>query len=131
MGAVAISPNGVADTRQHASEAFDLFVETYEAKYPKAVECLGKDREALLAFYDFPAEHWVHLRTTNPSPGEYQSGDGVVARSFSTSGGVRIKSVGKRLMKSLPSAVFASRSDSRSLSRDTISFASTASARST
>ena len=56
----------MADTRQHASEAFDLFVETYEAKYPKAVECLGKDREALLAFYDFPAEHWVHLRTTNP-----------------------------------------------------------------
>ena len=56
----------MADTRQHASEAFDLFIETYEAKYPKAVECLRKDREALLAFYDFPAEHWVHLRTTNP-----------------------------------------------------------------
>ena len=56
----------LADTRQHAGEAFDLFVKTYEAKYPKAVECLGKDREALLAFYDFPAEHWKHLRTTNP-----------------------------------------------------------------
>ena len=56
----------MADTRQHASEAFDLFVETYGAKYPKAVECLRKDREALSAFYDFPAEHWVHLRTTNP-----------------------------------------------------------------
>ncbi|NEQ28587.1 MAG: IS256 family transposase, partial [Microcoleus sp. SIO2G3] len=38
----------------------------YDAKYPKAVECLSKDRDALLAFYDFPAEHWVHLRTTNP-----------------------------------------------------------------
>ena len=50
----------------HASEAFDLFVDTCHAKYPKAVECLGKDREALLAFYGFPAEHWVHLRTTNP-----------------------------------------------------------------
>ena len=56
----------MADTKQHADEAFDLFVKTYEAKYPKAVECLVKDREALLTFYGFPAEHWIHLRTTNP-----------------------------------------------------------------
>ena len=56
----------MADTRQHASEAFDLFLKTYEAKYPKAVECLAKDRDVLLAFYDFPAEHWDHLRTSNP-----------------------------------------------------------------
>jgi putative transposase len=56
----------MADTKQHAHEAFDLFVKTYEAKYPKAVECLVKDREVLLAFYDFPAEQWIHLRTTNP-----------------------------------------------------------------
>jgi transposase-like protein len=56
----------LADTRQHAGEAFDLFLKTYEAKYPKAADCLRKDRDALLAFYDFPAEHWVHLRTTNP-----------------------------------------------------------------
>ena len=56
----------MADTRDHANQAFDLFGKTYEAKYPKAVECLTKDREVLLAFYDFPAEHWVHLRTTNP-----------------------------------------------------------------
>jgi len=56
----------MADTKQHAHEAFDLFVKTYEAKYPKAVECLVKDRQVLLAFYDFPAEHWLHLRTTNP-----------------------------------------------------------------
>lgn len=56
----------MADTKQHANEAFDLFVKTYEAKYPKAVECLVKDREVLLTFYDFPAEHWGHLRTTNP-----------------------------------------------------------------
>jgi len=55
-----------ADTRENANRAFDLFMETYEAKYPKATACLGKDREALLAFYDFPAEHWIHLRTTNP-----------------------------------------------------------------
>ena len=56
----------MAATRQEASKAFALFVETFEAKYPKAVECLVKDREVLLRFYDFPAEHWVHLRTTNP-----------------------------------------------------------------
>jgi putative transposase len=37
----------------------------FQAKYPKAVECLAKDREALLAFYDFPAEHWMHIRWTN------------------------------------------------------------------
>jgi transposase-like protein len=55
-----------ADTRENANKAFDLFLNTYQAKYPKATECLAKDREALLAFYDFPAEHWIHLRTTNP-----------------------------------------------------------------
>jgi len=56
----------LADTRDDAEEAFDYFTETYSAKYPKAVECLTKDRDALLTFYDFPAEHWAHLRTTNP-----------------------------------------------------------------
>jgi len=55
-----------AETRAAAEKAFDLFVETYEAKYPKATDCLLKDRETLLIFYDFPAEHWIHLRTTNP-----------------------------------------------------------------
>ncbi|WP_088889913.1 IS256 family transposase [Leptolyngbya ohadii] len=56
----------LAATKDEANKAFDRFIKTYEAKYPKAVECLTKDREALLAFYNFPAEHWVHLRTTNP-----------------------------------------------------------------
>jgi transposase-like protein len=56
----------MADTRDHANQAFDLFQRTYAAKYPKAIECLAKDRDVLLAFYDFPAEHWIHLRTTNP-----------------------------------------------------------------
>ena len=55
-----------ADTQAGANKACDLFVTTFEAKYPKAVECLTTDREVLLTFYDFPAEHWVHLRTTNP-----------------------------------------------------------------
>jgi len=56
----------MADTRDNATKAFDAFLETYQAKYPKATECLAKDRDELLAFYDFPAEHWKHLRTTNP-----------------------------------------------------------------
>jgi len=62
----AIHQIWMAPTREAAESAFDLFVKTYEAKYPKAVACLTKDRDELLTFYDFPAEHWVHLRTTNP-----------------------------------------------------------------
>ena len=56
----------MAATREDAHRAFATFVQTYEPKYPKATECLAKDRDALLAFYDFPAVHWIHLRTTNP-----------------------------------------------------------------
>ena len=56
----------MAETKSEAEKAFDHFIESYEAKYPKATECLAKDRDVLLTFYDFPAEHWIHLRTTNP-----------------------------------------------------------------
>jgi len=56
----------MAETKAEAEQASDLFIETFEAKYPKATNCLAKDRDVLLTFYDFPAEHWVHLRTTNP-----------------------------------------------------------------
>lgn len=56
----------MAETKVDAQTAFERFIKTYHVKYPKTVECLAKDRDALLAFYDFPAEHWVHLRTTNP-----------------------------------------------------------------
>jgi transposase-like protein len=56
----------MAETRQDAEAAFDGFIECYGLKYEKAVECLSEDRDQLLAFYDFPAEHWKHLRTTNP-----------------------------------------------------------------
>lgn len=56
----------MAETREAAEAAFDHFVDAYGAKYDKAVACLVKDREALLAFYGFPAEHWKHVRTTNP-----------------------------------------------------------------
>jgi len=56
----------MAGTKAEALQAFDHFIETYRAKYPKAAECLQKDRASLLTFYDFPAEHWIHIRTTNP-----------------------------------------------------------------
>lgn len=56
----------MAETKENAEKAFDYFVEAYQAKYPKATQCLEKDREDLLTFYDFPAEHWIHIRTTNP-----------------------------------------------------------------
>ena len=56
----------MAETRQDAEAAFEGFIECYGLKYEKAVECLSEDRVPLLAFYDFPAEHWKHLRTTNP-----------------------------------------------------------------
>ena len=55
-----------AENRKEAKKALQSFVKSYEDKYPKAAECLKKDQEALLAFYDFPASHWVSIRTTNP-----------------------------------------------------------------
>ena len=76
----------MAETRSDAEKAFDFFQEAYGAKYDKAVECLTKDRERLLTFYDFPAEHWKHLRSTNPiepqlpnqsRPGGSAPGDGL------------------------------------------------------
>jgi putative transposase len=85
-----------AETRAAAATAMDTFVEKYGAKYEKAVACLSKDREALLAFYDLPADHWVHLRKGNsrlchrPAPDRANQGravaedgeaDGVQARS--------------------------------------------------
>ena len=56
----------MAETRAVAEKAFDFFLEAYGPKYDKAVACLAKDRDVLLAFYGFPAEHWKHIRTTNP-----------------------------------------------------------------
>ena len=57
----------MAETRNHADSAFDAFIETYAVKYDKAAACLVKDRETMLAFYDFPAEHWKHrCARTNP-----------------------------------------------------------------
>lgn len=63
----------MAETKAAAEKAFDLFGETFRAKYDGAVTCLEKDRETLLTFYDFPAEHWLHLRTTNPIESTFAS----------------------------------------------------------
>lgn len=73
----------MAPTRAAANKAFDHFLSVYAAKYPKAVECLKKDREELMSFYDFPAEHWIHLRTTNPIESTFAT---VRLRTTSTKG---------------------------------------------
>jgi putative transposase len=69
--------------RDDAFKAFDLFVQTYQAKYPGAVECLLKDRDELMAFYDFPAERWQHIRTTNPIESTFAT---VQLRTYRTKG---------------------------------------------
>ena len=56
-----------ANTRQDAGKTFDVFLKTYEPKYPKAALCLEKDQDELMAFYDFPAQHWQSIRTSNPT----------------------------------------------------------------
>ena len=56
----------LAPTRKAALAAYDQFISSYQTKFPKACECLEKDKEVLFTFYDFPAQHWPHLRTTNP-----------------------------------------------------------------
>ena len=63
-----------AETRRQANQAFDTFVSAYDAKFPDAVDCLVKDRAALTTFYDFPAEHWRSIRTTNPIESIVSSG---------------------------------------------------------
>ena len=55
-----------APDRQSAEQEIQYFVEDFETRYPKATDCLVKDKETMLTFFDFPAQHWIHLRTTNP-----------------------------------------------------------------
>jgi putative transposase len=73
----------MASTREDAVKALGRFVATHQAKYPKAVECLVKDKDELLAFYDFPAEHWQHLRTSNPIESTFAT---VRLRTYKTKG---------------------------------------------
>jgi len=56
----------LSPTKEKALAAYRRFLTEYEAKYPKATDCLRKDGDVLFTFYDFPAEHWMHIRTTNP-----------------------------------------------------------------
>ena len=63
----------MAETREDAHQAFATFVQIYQPKYPKAAECLAKDKGSLLSFYDFPAEHWHHIRTSNPIESTFAS----------------------------------------------------------
>ena len=73
----------MAATKEDAIKALDLFAQAYQAKYPKAVECLLKDRDELMAFFDFPAEHWRHLRTSNPIESTFAT---VELRTYKTKG---------------------------------------------
>ena len=73
----------MAETRKAAERAFDFFLEAYGPKYDKAVACLAKDRDVLLTFYDFPAEHWKHVRTTNPIESTFAT---VRLRTYRTKG---------------------------------------------
>lgn len=72
-----------ADTKEEALKEFDRFVNLFEAKYPKAVSCLVKDKVETLAFYDFPAEHWRHIRSTNVIESAFAS---VRLRTYKTKG---------------------------------------------
>jgi putative transposase len=88
-------------TRADACKAFDLFISEYDAKYPKATECLKKDKDALLSFYDFPAEHWVHLRTTNPIESTFAT---VRNRTYKVKGAFSSKTIVAMAFKLMQSA---------------------------
>lgn len=89
------------ETKEGAMKSFDLFLRTYEAKYPKATHCLEKDREELLEFYNFPAEHWIHIRTTNPIESTFAT---VRLRTEKTRGSLSRKTAFTMVFKLLESA---------------------------
>jgi putative transposase len=91
----------MAETRERAYVAFDAFVQSYEAKYPKAAQCLAKDKDRLLTFYDFPAEHWHHIRTSNPIESTFAS---VRLRTAKTRGCVSRASILSMVFKLTKSA---------------------------
>ena len=88
-------------TKHEAYNAFNAFISEYQAKYPKATECLAKDEEALLTFYDFPAEHWVHLRTTNPIESTFAT---VRNRTYKVKGAFSSKTIITMTFKLMQSA---------------------------
>ena len=90
-----------ADTKTDANLAFNRFLKAYRAKYPEAAECLGKDRDVLLAFYDFPAEHWQHIRSTNPIESTFAT---VRLRTRKTRGAVSKETITPLVFKLIESA---------------------------
>ena len=90
-----------AETKTDANIAFNRFLKTYRAKYPEATECLEKDRDVLLAFYDFPAEHWQHIRSTNPIESTFAT---VRLRTDKTRGAVSTGTVTPFVFKLVQSA---------------------------
>lgn len=91
----------MAPTKDQAYSAFNAFVVSYRAKYPKAAECLKKDREELLTFYDFPADHWIHIRTTNPIESTFA---GVRHRTYKSKGAFSRMTILTMVFKLLESA---------------------------
>lgn len=90
-----------AETKTDANQAFNRFLKTYQAKYPEASECLAKDRDVLLAFYDFPAEHWKHIRSSNPIESTFAT---VRLRTEKTRGAVSKATVTPLVFKLVQSA---------------------------
>ena len=90
-----------AETKADANVAFNRFLQTYKAKYPEATECLVKDRDVLLTFYDFPAEHWQHIRSTNPIESTFAT---VRLRTDKTRGAVSKETIMPLVFKVIQSA---------------------------
>ena len=90
-----------SDTKEEAEKAFDSFIALYEDKYPKATECLSKDRDELLTFFDFPAAHWRSIRTTNPIESVFAT---VKHRTIKTKGCLSLKNAEVMCFKLIESA---------------------------
>ena len=90
-----------AETKTDANQAFNRFLKTYQVKYPEATDCLAKDRDVLLRFYDFPAEHWKHIRSTNPIESTFAT---VRLRTDQTRGAVSKETVLPLVFKLVQSA---------------------------
>lgn len=90
-----------AETKTEANQALNRFINTYQAKYPEAAECLAKDREVLLTFYEFPAEHWQHIRSTNPIESTFAT---VRLRTDKTRGAVSPQTILSLVFKLIQSA---------------------------
>lgn len=90
-----------AETKDQAKQAFERFIKTYQAKYPEASRCLEKDRDVLFTFFDFPAEHWSHIRSTNPIESTFAT---VRLRTKKTRGCVSRQSIRSLVFKLIQSA---------------------------